>query len=392
MKFKIERKRLQAALQKVMRTAAPLSAVKLLSEALSGVLVEADSDKRMLVLTATDLTVSMQMKLKEVEVEEAGTAVVRAKILVEMLDRMQDEIAVCSALNNIVTLHCGRSVFRGPVMAAKDFPRIALVYPDNTIRVTGLNLLAKQAVTVVSERNDNPMFQGVQMRFSPSVTTATSSDGIRMVKSKNDGMADGNLDLFVPERALKILCGIAKSDDDLFVGVVNNIAVFMTSEFVFNTRLTNGNLDKIETMMEKIEAERSVTVNTKSFAQAVDTLSSACYGCDPCVNLTLTTTSMLLWTDNENGHSQIEVDAEKSTSMLGKVVHYRPNFILEALRLCSGTVTVDFDQRGIMRLRSSTTDYVISPRTPARVKAAETTEKVIKTKKGKAAKSSEQAA
>lgn len=392
MEFSIERKRLQDALQKVMRAVALKNTV----EVLSGVLLEVNDDKRMLVLTATDLTLTMQVKLKNVSVTMPGNTVVHAKILVEMLGSMSGETAVIKQRDGCITVQCGNSIYRGHVMNAEQFPKVSIVYPDNTICVTGISLLSKKATMLASERNDNPVFQGVQMRFSPSVTTATSSDGVRFVKSKSEGISDGSLDMFIPERALKILHGSVRAGDDLYIGKVNNTATFMTSEFVFTTQLNDTNLERVEAMMEKITAVNSVTVHAKTFSQAVDCCISLVNGYDSCVNLTLTGNSIILSVDNENGCSQIEVDAEKVTDMQGKVYHYKPNFIFEALRSCSGMVTVDFDQRGIMKIHSDTTDYVITPRIAARVKVAEVSDndkeatvkkrKTTKAKKGKAAK------
>jgi DNA polymerase III sliding clamp (beta) subunit (PCNA family) len=387
MEFKVERKRLYDACRKVVKTTAPKSD----KNELSGILLEADADRRVLRLTGTDLTVTMMMKLKDIDVSIPGKVVVPGTLFTEMLGAMTGETAEIMVQDSMVRVKSGISTFRAVTMNVENFPKIAIVPPQTTVCVMGLALISKQTATVVSSSNDEANYQGVQIRFSPDTSTATSSDGVRFMKSKGEGIADGNLDLFVSEKALKILYGIVRAGDELFIGEINNSAVFMTSEFVFSTRLTAGNLEKIETLMEKIVPKYTAVVDSKEFAQALDVCVSMTYGVDLCVNLTLMQKSLKLTVDNENGSSAIKVDAEKSTDMAGKVFHYRPTFIFDFLRTCSGKVIIELDERGIMKLRSSQTDYVVTPRKPAVIKVKEETDKnktpvKVKTKKGKAAK------
>jgi DNA polymerase III sliding clamp (beta) subunit (PCNA family) len=339
----------------------------------------------------------MKIILKDVDVYFDGKAIIQAKTLVEMLGSMTADDVTFSEQHGSIKVQCGRSKFHAPVMDAEKFPNITVTFPETTIRVSGLALISKQVVSIVSEADSNPAFQGVQMRFTPGITTALSSDGMRIAKAKIEDSADEFLDLFVPERALKILVGIVRAGDSLFVGTVNNCAVFQTSAFVFTTRLTDATLSNVEKMMDKIVPVDSITVNSKEFARATDACITMVSGVDSCVNVTLKNRAMVLSVDNENGSTEIEVAAENAVDLQGKVYHYRPDFIFDFLRSCAGMVKVDFDARGIMRLRSDSGDYVVMPRTAARVKEVDTPEikekktapkkeKTPKSKKGKAVK------
>jgi DNA polymerase III sliding clamp (beta) subunit (PCNA family) len=394
---------LLAALKKVTKA----TAARTHHTELSGVLFDTNLDKRTLTLSATDLSVSMQIILKDVEVDWNGKAVVHAKMLADMLGNMTADDAYVVSKQGGLRVQCGKSIFSAPVMDAEKFPNIIFAYPETTICVSGIALVSKQVASIVSEKNSNPAFGGVQMRFTPGISTAISTDGARFVKAKNQNIADGLLDLFLPERALKILLGIVRAGDDLYVGVINNSVVFMTSEFVFTTRLTDTNLNKIEETIKKIVPVCSVTVNAQELSQAVDFCISMVAGVDSCVNVTLKNEAMVLSVDNENGSTEFEVEAKNAKDLQGKVYHYRPNFIYDFLRSCAGDVTVDFDKQGIMILRSDTTEYIVMPRTAARIKEAKVSksdgdkattkkEKIAKTptnkKKGKAAPATDEAA
>jgi DNA polymerase-3 subunit beta len=376
MKFKVERKRLYDACRKVIRATASAKN----TPELTGILLEADG--RTLRLTATDLTVTMMMKLKDVDIRESGRIVIPA-VFTEMLGAMTGDTAEVTVRDSVVRLQCGAGfpIFRAPAMNAEQFPNVGIAFPETTICVQGIALIARQGAFVASERHDNPSFQGVQMRFAPDITTAASSDGIRFVRTKGDRIADGSLDLFIPERALKILCGIVRAGDELFIGAANNCAVFMTNELVFTARLTNGDLSNVESVIEKIVPAYSADVDSKAFAQAVDSCILMTQNADQCVNITLTGNSLMLTVDNENGSIEIEIEIEaetqSSSDINDSVFHYRPNFICEFLRSCTGAITLEFSDKGVMRMRSALSEYVVTPRKAAVIKEI---------KKGKAVK------
>jgi DNA polymerase III sliding clamp (beta) subunit (PCNA family) len=144
--------------------------------------------------------------------------------------------------------------------------------------------------------------------------------------------------------------------------------VFYTNDFVFTTRLTNGNLNNIEELMQKIVPKYRVTVDSHEFSQAVDCCMTMTNGFDSCVDLKLKGKSLVLSVDNENGNSQIRVSATVSADMQGEVFHYKPAFILDSLKSCKGSVIIEFNDKGIMKVVTDSTEYVIMPRKPAIIK------------------------
>lgn len=391
MKFTIERKRLLDACKKVMKVTAS-SANNVLPE-LSGILLEADADNRVIKLTGTDLTVSMMMKLKDVDVTDSGAIVIPASLFTGMLGAMTDETAAVMVNETALMLQCGNPIFHMTVMNAENFPAVAIAYPDNTVCVSGLTLITKQTAAS-TEKTDNPSYNGVQVRFSPAQTTAVSTDGVRFMKSKGDNIADGQLDVFIPERSLKLVCGMVKEKDDVYIGKTDRCAIFMTETFVFTTRLTDGSLSNVENLIEKVAPKYKAEVDAKEFYQAVDSCMVMVYNVDSCVNLTITAKALVLSVINENGNLEACVSVQSATDMEGKIFHYNPKLILDFIKSCSGTVSVEITETGILKLISGITVYIISGRRPAKIKEkkpAENTDKTettvkSKTKKGKTAK------
>jgi len=380
MELKIERVRLRDACKKASKAAGTEKGVKL--PVLSGILMQADAGKRTLCLTCTDLSSSMVMKLKDVDVKESGETVIPSKLFTAMLDLLEGDEVEITVRNKVVKYQCGYSTIEQPVFNTDDYPNIGRDFPDSTIRISGLTLLTKQPQIVASKAsNTNQNFRGVMLNFTSEKSTATATDGARFSKTKGENIADGDLNLFIPEDALRKLCGIVNPKDELFIGLTKNKAVFITDSFVFTTSLMDGDLSKVENVLSRIIVKYKAVVDAKELTEALDLCISMVQGVDPCVALTLMDDSVVLSVDNENGKIGMDVAASEVISTDGKMFYYNPSFLYEFLKGCKGRVEMLFDEKGFLIMKSGNSEYVVCNRTAPKVKVSETN-----SKKGKTAK------
>ena len=215
MQFKIETQRLCDACKKASKIAQPESVS---IHQLSGMHIQADAEKRVLRLICTDMTISIMLKLKEVNITKSGEVIVPARWFSAMLETMSDdELNITTNEKGLMKVRSGKANMRFQTLKCEDFPAVNIAFPDNTICVSGLSLISKLPVTIDSESTEMASFQGVQLKFSEDVSAAVSTDGVRFVKSKRQNIADGELDITVPERSLKLLCGIIKPNDDIYI-------------------------------------------------------------------------------------------------------------------------------------------------------------------------------
>jgi len=379
MELKIERIRLRDACKKASKAAGTEKGVKL--PVLSGILMQADAGKRTLCLTCTDLSSSMVIKLKDVDVKESGGVVIPSKLFTAMLDALEGGEVEITVRNKVVEYRCGGSVVEQPVFDADDYPNIGSEFPDGTIRISGLTLLTKQPQIVASKAsNTNQNFRGVMLNFTPEKSTAAATDGARFTKTKSDNIADGELKLFIPEDALRKLCGIVNPKDELFIGLTKNKAVFITDNFVFTTSLMGGDLSSVENALNRIIVKYKAVVDAKELTEALDLCISMVQGVDSCVALTLNRDGVVLSVDNENGKIEMDVAASEVITD-GKTFYYNPYFLYEFLKGCKGRVELLFDEKGFLTMKCGNSDYVVCNRNAPRVKTPETN-----SKKGKTAK------
>jgi DNA polymerase III sliding clamp (beta) subunit (PCNA family) len=397
MKFKIERTRLYEACRKVSKAASASKSSQI--PELAGILMQADADKRILRLTCTDLSVSMQMKLKDVDVTESGEIVILNEMFTSMLGAMEGDEVGITVSNNTLQFQCGRTFVHTSTLPAEKYPAVKFSLPENTVQVSGLALLAKKTAAVANMGNNQTNYQGVQIRFTSETSTATAADGIRFLKSQGVNIADGELDLFIPERALNLLFGIVKIKDELYVGTVNNKAVFITDEYVFTTSLLNGDLSSVENIIQKFTAIYSATVKVKELAESLELCGTLLFGADQCVNITVNSRCLKISVENENGSISNDITVKNAVSMDGKVFHYNPKYLNDFIRSSTGELELSFTEKGFLMMKCGSNECVVSARSAAKIKPipvktvkTEKPDSKNKTTKGKTAKKSKTAA
>lgn len=70
----------------------------------------------------------------------------------------------------------------------------------------------------------------MRLAFADGLTTAEATNGLSVALATSPHCADGNLELFLHEKAVRILSSIVNSSDELFVGISGKYAVFMKED------------------------------------------------------------------------------------------------------------------------------------------------------------------
>jgi DNA polymerase III sliding clamp (beta) subunit (PCNA family) len=366
MTFKINRKRFYDTCRKAIKAAAPESVLKTLP-GIGGILLEADSHKETLKLYCTDLNVTIMFILKDVDVTTGGKTVVTATLLTAILANYEipgfEDIEI-TVDDGMMKLSCGKAHTRIHTLPAENFPNVNITYPANTICVSGLSQIVKQAVNVTTDKSDNPANDCVKVNFSSDKSVATATDTLRFIKTAGEQIADGDLEVLIPKRALNLVCGITKASDELFVGTTHNQIIFMTSEFVLSSRVYVSDKHNVEPLIKRVKPIYSAIVDAKAFCEAIDVSFVAIDDRDPCVNISLKEDHLhvFVWNGSEESDVEVEVTVDKCKPMNGEVFHYKPVYLYDFLRGCTGQVKVEFTDRGFMKLSNNLTDYILSPR------------------------------
>ena len=211
MKFSCEKYVLQAAIAVASRAAASKSPI----QALEGLLLQADSDLK---ITGYDLKKGIYTFV-QADIAEAGSVVIGARFLGEMIRKLPDGIVTISTDGGCgVKVKCGRSEFNFMGMSAEDYPEIPGVDGLNTLRLPEktLHSMINQTIFAVSDSDVRPIYTGTLFEKKGSELTLVSVDGYRLAK-RSETLEDGegsDCSFVVPGSALSDIERICEDKDD----------------------------------------------------------------------------------------------------------------------------------------------------------------------------------
>lgn len=345
---------------------------------ISGILIEADSNTGILTITGTDIRTHIQRRLRLEHIEESGSMIL-PPILAEMLYLLADEFVELESEKNLVTLRSGSCQYTFSSLAAKSFPKPQIPFPEDTIQIKGINSLIRRTVFAADGNNidyNKAAFSYVKISFRNGVATSEATDGSCMAVASSPHCADGNLEFILHQKALTVLDSILKPAEELYVGVVGKVAVFMKEDLFFSTMLFTGSYLEASTLLNNFHGNYKATVDANQLYELVSSLSAIFEtNDDKCINLRIEPDKVRIQVTTGRCSSASQVKATGTVPTSAEGFHYRPKFLGDCLSRLTGPVQMEIDQQGFVVMKANGSRYFISPRGPARIHQEEKPEK-----------------
>ncbi|MEG2679267.1 MAG: DNA polymerase III subunit beta [Oscillospiraceae bacterium] len=345
MKVNLNRQELWA----VMRDADQIAPSHSPLEILRGALLEVEDGK--MTVTAGNLETTLVRKLKA-EVMDAGNMVINARLFTAMLAVLGgDVVTLESDGSGMVTITCDSTSYNVSVLSARDYPRMEIPFPEDTVRVSGIPAMAKRTVFAVAEEGDKPLMKCVNLIFSSDGLHAVGSDGFRVVNAKGESKSAGSVSMLMPAQSLDQLARLLGNKDELAVGTTGKSIVFTKEDFVFFARLMEGSYINVEQLLSQVRASFTVLTDTDALRTAVSTVFAVAEDTGKLM-LRFGGGRLHLECTGECGRSSGELDVIPLSGTPQGEYWYNPRQLYECLRAQSGTLMVDVAQSGILILRS----------------------------------------
>jgi len=248
---------LLAQLQTATRVASTRSAV----QALSGVMIAADSGATE--LRATDMDVALRVPL-DAQVERPGSVVLPARLLLDVARSLSSPRLTMElrSAEQDVELICGPATFHLRTLRAEDFPTFPT--PSEEGRVVLPADAFVQTVTRVarsaSRDETRPVLTGILMSTSRSELRMVATDSYRLSVKQTalEHPLEGELEVNVPARALQELVRIIQQapSETIAVSMAHNQVVFELGDVVLSSRLIEGQFPNYRQLLpETVEHE-----------------------------------------------------------------------------------------------------------------------------------------
>ncbi len=358
---------------------------------ISGILVEANADNGILTCTGTDIRTHIQRRLQSEHIEESGSVII-TPILTEMLRLFDNETVDFESNGGRVSIRSGFARYTVPFLEAKAFPKLRIPFPEDTIQIKGINSLIKRTVFATDGNitdYSKASFSYVKLSFEGGVTQAEATDGKCMAVISSPHCADGCLEMILHEKALHILCGIVKADEELYVGIVGKHAIFMKEDMFFSTMMFTGRYIEASKLIDKVVPAYGASVDAREFLESINNTAAVFdTSDDKCLNLKIEADKLCVQVKTATSSSTMSVAAIDSIPTPPEGFHYIPDLLTDCLRYMAGPIKIGIDRRGFILIEASGCKYFVCPRGPACIREDKPEEKKkpkTKTNKSKAA-------
>jgi DNA polymerase III subunit beta len=236
-KFRCDRDALSEALQTVQRGVSSRPGIP----ALTGVLLDA-TDAGQLTLTTTDLEVSARLTI-DVQVNEAGTALVPARLLGDTVKSLSDAPVDVETDRAQAQIRCAAYEGSLRLLPAEDFP--GLQEPSGTKVQADAGAFAEavsQVGRAASRDEARPVLTGVLVEISREGCMLVATDSYRLAVRELVATADGEAKAIVPERALSEAGRAAAADEkgSIEIAVDDAQVSFRAGGLTITSRLIEG--------------------------------------------------------------------------------------------------------------------------------------------------------
>jgi DNA polymerase-3 subunit beta len=227
-----------------------------------------------LTVAATDLEVSIRFSDSQVQIEQAGEALVPADKIRDIVRESVDDTLAIEITGDTANIRGQDSHFKIFTQKVSDFPAVPDFEGAPDIEVPGglLKQLITQTIFATQKDATRYAFNGVLFAIKSKKLALVSTDGRRLAMSRGDLFSDTLAEgakVIVPTKALVLLDKLV-SDPEETVGmqVRENQVIFHTSSATLTTNLVEGQFPPYEDVIPK-DTDKKMTAATADFLGAI---------------------------------------------------------------------------------------------------------------------------
>jgi DNA polymerase-3 subunit beta len=216
---------------------------------LSNVLIEAVDDQ--LIVSATDLTVSMRMYVDAKVVEEGAIALPARRFFQLVRELTSPQVKISATSNEVAEITTGTSVFKINGMNKAEFPTLPDLTGSTEISLSSASLKEMFSKTAFSAAREDSryMLNGVQIQISNQKATFIGTDGKRLAKAFTQVTIDPTITgtYVIPLKAVEEMTKILDdSDQQVHLHLAQDKISLDCGSLTLITKLLSGQYPDVE--------------------------------------------------------------------------------------------------------------------------------------------------
>jgi DNA polymerase-3 subunit beta len=327
----------RGALLEALSVAGNVVATRTPKPALQCVKLTAENDS--LTVAATDLEVAIRYGDSQVQIEQAGEALVPADKLRDIVrESVDDTLAIEVGSDGTANIRGQDSHFKIFTQKASDFPPVPDFQGEADFTVAGgaLKQLIGQTLFAAAKESTRYAFNGVLLMAKAKKITLVSTDGRRLALAKGDLVSEklpkDGVKAIIPAKALNLIDKLI-DDPEEAVGfqVRENQVIFHTASATLTSNLVEGQFPPYEDVIPK-DTDKQMTAATADFLSAIRRAALLTTEESKGVRMAFSKKGLVLTSRSpESGEATINFPAKFEGTDVE--IGFNPTFLTEALRV-----------------------------------------------------------
>lgn len=326
-------------------------------EALKGVLLEVSAASKSLVLTATNLEVTLKQKLACAAPEDDALAI-DARLLAGMLEKLPGDTVELrrSPGDSRLSVWSSNAKYNVSVWEGCSYPKVEIPAVTNLVRISGIPSMAKRTVFAADETNEKPMLKCVQLRFTQDGLRTAGSNGNCVVTARGDDKSTGDFSVLIPAPSLSRLAQMCEDKDEFRAGTNGKNIVFVREGFLFSARLIQEKYIDTDFLTKSLKNQFTVLTDVAELRKSLDSVS--CVEPDGKVQMSFEGMTLSFQCGGIHGNAQDTVSIAPLTGMPQGEYWFLTKQLTSCLRSQSGAATLGIASGGMLTLDTEHAFYM----------------------------------
>ncbi len=327
----------QHILAKALNTVSKAVSSKTTINILRGILINATEDGK-LILTASDLDISIEKVIDEVEVEEPGSTVVMARLFGDIIRRLPNEdILVEEIEEGNIIIKSSSSEFKIVGLSSEDFPSIGEIEENSDTVILGkeeLKDMIRKTSFSASIDESKGVIVGVLLEMAAGKLNMVALDGFRMAIARTVLKENIERNTIIAAKILndvnKIISDI-EEDVDVKMVISSKKAMLLLEDTKIIIRLLEGEFIKYNDIIPK-ENETNVIVSRNFLMDSIERASLlAKEGRNNLIIFNIEDDKLVITSKSEEGNVREEIQIDKKGNNLK--IGFNSKYILDVLKV-----------------------------------------------------------
>lgn len=241
--------------------------------ALEGVLIKAYDNK--LNISGYNLEIGITTDI-EATIQAEGEIVVSAKLFLDIVRRLPEEIVMIETDDRMVTyITCGHVDYQIVGMSSVEYPDLPSFEQTDGVTVNAkiLREMIRQTVYAVSENTAKPIYTGSLFEIENGNFRIVAVDGYRMSIRNENVDSESKTSFVVPGKTQQEVLKLLTDDDENVEIIIGQRHItFKVKNYRVISRLIEGTFLDYNTTIPK-EAKTEIVMNTRSIIDAIERMS-----------------------------------------------------------------------------------------------------------------------